>query len=231
MSEGTATRPGKHSVTARQTARKEFDRWAGSYDRSWLNEIVFFPSIRACQEEIYRWQQARGGGPYRILDVGCGTGNQLSLLARDDDAEMLVGLDYSPVMVSQFAEKIRVSPAARERVHAVHGDSERLPFADASFDVLTCCNSFHHYPHQPAVIREFRRVLRPGGMALLIDGFRDNVVGWVVFDVIVTLAERDVHHAPWSSVRKWFQQAGLRDIRQRKMNVLAPLLITTGFAT
>jgi ubiquinone/menaquinone biosynthesis C-methylase UbiE len=113
----------------------------------------------------------------------------------------------------------------------VHGDSERLPFADASFDVLTCCNSFHHYPHQPAVIREFRRVLRPGGMALLIDGFRDNVVGWVVFDVIVTLAERDVHHAPWSSVRKWFQQAGLRDIRQRKMNVLAPLLITTGFAT
>lgn len=106
------------------------------------------------------------------------------------------------------------------------GDSERLPFADESFDVVTCCNSFHHYPHQAAVIRGFQRVLRPGGLLVLVDGFRDNVIGWLVFDVGVALAEGKVHHAAWSDVRGMIQAAGFSTLRQRKLNVLAPLLVS-----
>lgn len=209
---------------ARATARAEFDRWALTYERSWLNEIIFFPCVRACQEEILRWQERRGGGGYRMLDVGCGTGKLLAVQARDDDAEILVGLDYSPVMVAKFREQIRAADVG-ERLFAVHGDSERLPFADETFDVLTCCNSFHHYPHQAAVVREFRRVLRPGGLLLLLDGFRDNVVGWVVFDVGVTTIEKNVHHVSWRDARRMIWDAGFRDIRQRKMNVFAPVLV------
>jgi SAM-dependent methyltransferase len=111
-------------------------------------------------------------------------------------------------------------------MHAVCADSERLPFADGAFDVVTCCNSFHHYPHQAAAVAGFRRVLRPGGMLVLIDGFRDNVVGWVVFDVFVERIEKHVHHASWSEVRGMIESAGFSKLDQRKLNVLAPLLVS-----
>lgn len=208
----------------RSSARTQFDQWAHRYDRSRLNELVFFPSIRICLEEIERWQRFRGRGEFQMLDVGCGTGTLLQSVARLPESGQLVGLDYSPVMVRRCAEKLAANPAA-DRLHVVVGDSERLPFADQSFDVVTCCNSFHHYPHQAEVIRTFRRVLKPSGLLILIDGFRDNVIGWVVFDVGVAFVERNVHHARWSELHDWITEAGFATLRQRKVNVLAPLLV------
>ncbi len=237
----------------RRHARAHFDRWALDYDRSRLNELVFFPTMRACQEELVRWQAGRatgvnlaapatGGGangnggletvrraapPFRMLDVGCGTGTLLSLVARDPSAEQLVGVDYSPVMVRRFAEKIADSPYAA-KLQAIQADAERLPFAAASFDVVTCCNSFHHYPHQANVIGGVRRVLRPGGLFVLVDGFRDNFLGWLIFDAVVAHVERNVHHATWRQVRDMLRDAGFNEVHQRKLNVLAPLLVTVG---
>jgi len=49
----------------------------------------------------------------------------------------------------------------------VQGDAERLPFADGDFDVVLCCDSFHHYPNPRAVLAQFARVLQPGGILLL----------------------------------------------------------------
>jgi len=216
--------PHRHAVI-RRAARDQFDRWAHSYDRSWLNELVFLPTVRVCQEELFRWRTLRGAKSFQLLDVGCGTGTLLLVLASQPEAELLVGLDYSPVMIDYLTAKIATSPAA-SKLHAVQGDSERLPFADESFDVLTCCHSFHHYPHQRAVMAEFQRVLRPGGALILVDGFRDNVVGWVVFDVGVKLFEENIHHAAWSEVRAWVREAGFSTCQQRKLNVLVPLLVT-----
>lgn len=221
------SRGAEHRERVKRRARAHFDSWAASYDHSLLNQIVFYPTIRTCQEEIVRWQQQRGPAPYGLLDVGCGTGTLLSMLAADPHAEQLVGLDYSPEMVRRAADKCAGCDPQR-RLEIVHADAEHLPFADGAFDILTCCNSFHHYPHPAAVINGFWRVLRPGGLLILIDGFRDNVIGWVVFDVFVAAIERHVRHLPWSEFRKLIEQAGFRELRQRKMNVLAPLLVNVG---
>lgn len=207
----------------RRVARDQFDKWAVGYDRSRLNELVFFPSIRICLEEMARWQQDRAGAPFRMLDVGCGTGRLLATVARQPAAELLVGLDYSPVMIARLTEKSAAHEAGR--MHAVVADAERLPFADQSFDVVTCCNSFHHYPHQAAAVAGFARVLRPGGLLVLVDGFRDNVIGWLVFDFGVANIEKNVHHASWSETRTMIHAAGFRTLRQRKLNIFAPLLV------
>lgn len=220
---------GDSSDTAKQTARQQFARWSRSYDRSFLNELVFFPSIRRCQEEIVRWQAARGPRDFDALDVGCGTGTLLTLLARDGHARRLVGLDFAPEMARLAAEKFAAGPHAR-KLFAINADAERLPLADASFDVITCCNSFHHYPHQAAVLAGFRRALRPGGLCVVIDGFRDNVIGWVIFDVGVETIEKHVHHASWSEMRQMLEQARFSRITQAKMNVLAPLLVNVAIA-
>lgn len=222
--ESLGTHTAARSTHMKQHARAHFESWALSYDRSRLNELVFYPSVRACQEEITRWQVSRGDKPFRMIDVGCGTGSLLALLARDSRAELLVGLDYTDAMIRRAAEKFADSEYAN-KLRAVRGDSERLPFPDRSFDVVTCCNSFHHYPHQADAVRGFRRVLRPGGLLVLIDGFRDNVIGWLVFDVGVALVEKHVHHAGWSELRKMIIDAGFAELHQRKKNVLAPLLV------
>jgi ubiquinone/menaquinone biosynthesis C-methylase UbiE len=227
---GAPAPPGTEAVTTRRArfkhqARAEFDKWALSYDRSLLNELIFYPSLRTCQQEIARWQARRSTRPFRMLDIGCGTGSLLALISHNPQAELLVGLDFARVMVRQATDKFARSEQAG-KLHAVQGDSERLPFPSQTFDVVTCCNSFHHYPHQAQAVREFRRVLRPGGLLVLIDGFRDNVIGWVVFDVGVASVEKHVHHASWSELHRMLvHDADFAALHQRKVNVFAPLLV------
>lgn len=73
-----------------------------------------------------------------------------------------------------------------------------------------------------------RRVLVPGGRLLLVDGFRDNAIGWFVFDVIAARLKKNIHHASWQSLQKLFETAGFINIYRRKTNLLLPLLATVG---
>ncbi|HUU82853.1 MAG TPA: class I SAM-dependent methyltransferase [Phycisphaerae bacterium] len=219
---------GLDPVRAKRQAREQFEAWAETYDRSPLNRFLFRPSHVVFMEEVARWHAERKRD-FVVLDVGCGTGTFVGLLAASRWPVRVVGLDYAPTMCAAAAGKV----AACGLGHAAQftaGDSEHLPFADGSFDLITCSNSFHHYPHQQVVVSEMRRLLRPGGRLIIIDGFRDNVIGWFVFDVIIHRVEQDVYHAPWSVIQEYFVQAGLRGIRRRKFNLWFPLLATIGDA-
>ncbi|NLX13201.1 MAG: class I SAM-dependent methyltransferase [Phycisphaerales bacterium] len=179
-------------------------------------------------EELYGWRKTKDT-PFDLLDIGCGTGTFAGMLAGSELPARIVGLDYAPAMCRVAEEKARRA-GVEDRLRFVAADSEHLPFADASFDAVTCSNSFHHYPHQQAVVCEMRRVLRPGGRLMLIDGFRDNIIGWVAFDVIIGAVEKEVHHAPWTEIDGYFRTAGFRDIRRRKFNFWMPVLLTMGVA-
>ncbi|NLX21008.1 MAG: class I SAM-dependent methyltransferase [Phycisphaerae bacterium] len=218
----------KTGHTMKSIARHEFESWAETYDRSLLHRFLFQPSYRMFLEELQGWR-GETAEPFDLLDIGCGTGTLGAMLALSLLPARVVGLDYAAGMCRVAREKACKAHVA-DRLRFVTADSEHLPFADGSFDVVTCSNSFHHYPHQQAVIHDIRRVLRPGGRLLLIDGFRDNIVGWVVFDVIITAVEKQVHHAPWSKIHEYFETAGFRQIRRRKFNFWFPLLLTVGEA-
>lgn len=220
---------GLDPARAKAQARREFESWAGTYDRSVLHYFLFGPSYAVLAEEIGRWYRERLPESFAVLDVGCGTGTLAGIVAGANWPASVVGLDYAPAMCEQAAGKARAAGLDRG-ARFVAGDSEHLPFAEASFDVITCSNSFHHYPHQQAVITEMRRLLRPGGRLILVDGFRDNVMGWVIFDVIIGRIEKDVYHAPWPVVHGYFERAGLGSIRRRKFNLIFPLLATIGDA-
>ncbi len=218
--------PNARSLEMKSRARRQFEAWSSTYDRSILHHFLFRPSYAAALREIGQWYTEHLR-PFRVLDVGCGTGTLTGLLAASPWPVEAVGMDYSPGMCVQAATKAaRAGLSGTARF--VAGDSEHLPFADGTFDVVTCSNSFHHYPQQDAVVREMRRVLGPSGRLVLIDGFRDNVIGWVTFDVLIKLAESAVRHATWQETHRYFVDAGFRTIRRRKISFWLPLLVTVG---
>ena len=105
------------------------------------------------------------GADAAVLDVGCGPGTITVGLARR--AGRVVGLDTSAEMVEAASEF-----AARERVSNVTfevGSAYELPFGDGSFDVACAHQVLQHLSDPVAALREFRRVLRPGGLVAVRD--------------------------------------------------------------
>jgi SAM-dependent methyltransferase len=92
----------------------------------------------------------------RILDVGCGTGANLQMLSQFGAAE---GVDVS----SEALEFCRARGLAKVK----QGAAETLPYEDASFDLVTGLDVVEHLDDDLSGLREMRRVLRPGGRALL----------------------------------------------------------------
>jgi len=117
----------------------------------------------------------------RILDIGTGTGQSLYDIA-DVNAGDFYGLDLSVEMLSSFAKKLMLRPAASP-ISLIVGDAHMLPFVDDCFDVLLCLRTMQ-YLRLPEVIKEFHRALRFGGHCLIavvtvhdddVDDFRNSI--------------------------------------------------------
>jgi SAM-dependent methyltransferase len=100
----------------------------------------------------------------RVLDVGCGRGGTVFVLHQFFAAKTITGLDLSSSAIA-FCRAHHRYPEVRFQ----EGDAERLPFADASFDVVTNIESSLCYPDIRAFYAEVFRVLTPGGYFLYTD--------------------------------------------------------------
>lgn len=201
-------------------ATHEFTRWSENYDRSILQLLLFRPAHRAIIRNI---RDRFGEKPIRILDVGCGTGVFAARIREALPSAEVWGVDLVSGMLNRGAERWS---RHRDHVTPIQGDSERLPFASGAFDVVTCANSFHHYPNQGRAVREMHRVLKPTGRLMLVDGYRDRPYGWFIYDVCVAGVEGAVHHASSRRFRELFHAAGFIQVAQKVHHGFAPFLLT-----
>ncbi len=98
----------------------------------------------------------------RVLDLATGVGAMAHRLLEAYPGIDLVGVDLS-------ATQLRAAKRNHPRLAVVRADATRLPFADATFDRVYCSWLLEHVPSPPAVLREVRRVLRPGGYCQFIE--------------------------------------------------------------
>ena len=101
----------------------------------------------------------------KVLEVSCGHGGGSSYLARTMKPGSYTGLDLNPAGI-EFCKKRHASLPVLE---FVHGDAQKLPFPDESFDAVVNVEASHLYPDTPAFLAEVARVLRPGGVFLYAD--------------------------------------------------------------
>ena len=129
----------------------EYRKMAEVEDRMWYYRAL---------HRLVTWALTRElGSDGSVLDAGCGTGGLLRFMRATQPAWQLSGVDLSPL----------ACPLAQERSGAtiVQGSVAQLPFANESFDALTSCDVLCQLAEPATALREFHRVLRPGGWIVL----------------------------------------------------------------
>ncbi|HYF14379.1 MAG TPA: bifunctional demethylmenaquinone methyltransferase/2-methoxy-6-polyprenyl-1,4-benzoquinol methylase UbiE [Phycisphaerales bacterium] len=105
----------------------------------------------------------------RVLDVACGTGDLTQEFARTAAADV-VGLDFTREMLDIAGQKrTRLAEELKRKVSYVEGDAQRLPFADATFHVVSIAFGIRNILEPDVALREFARVLRPGGRLIVLE--------------------------------------------------------------
>lgn len=136
----------------------EVERYRYSEYAPWMPGLMGFAEFRGA----------------RLLEIGCGMGTDLLQFARG--GAHCVGIDLTPrsIEISQHRFRLYGSDGA-----FMISDGEQLPFRDGSFDVVYSNGVLHHTPDTEGAIREVHRVLRPGGVAIVMLYHRNSLNYWV----------------------------------------------------
>jgi len=102
----------------------------------------------------------------RVLEVGPGAGGHSALFAKY--GAVMTSLDITPARARATEAKFRLMGERAGHCHAVNGDSETLPFADGTFDIVYSNGVLHHTLDTEKAIAEVLRVLKPGGQAVIM---------------------------------------------------------------
>jgi ubiquinone/menaquinone biosynthesis C-methylase UbiE len=123
---------------------------APAYNLPILQEWVYRPAHDEVVAQLRDHQSAR------VADIACGTGILADRIQRDLHPEAVYGVDMSEGMLKQAQSR-------SSEIDWRRGPAEQLPFDDDALDAVVTTSAFHFFD-QPAALREFHRVLAPGGL-------------------------------------------------------------------
>jgi ubiquinone/menaquinone biosynthesis C-methylase UbiE len=179
--------------------------WAApAYNLPVLQQWVYRPA----HDEVIA--QLRAHSSARVADIACGTGILADRIERELHPAEVYGVDMSEGMLNQ-------ARARSTGVQWLRGPAEQLPFDDGSLDAVVTTSAFHFFD-QPSALRDFHRVLAPGGLAAvstlsarqrLLQG--PSTSRWKV-----------AHHPSPAEMRRLFEGAGFTVDEQHR--VRRPLL-------
>lgn len=133
--------------------------------------------LDVAMNDLDRLIQDRAASYPVIVDVGCGAGQSLRRLRERFSPELIVGIDIDLNMLTLSTDETRDCDMP---IALVQGTSTDLGLADDSVDMLFCHQTFHHLPDQQSAIREFHRVLKPGGLLLFAESTRTFIHSWII---------------------------------------------------
>jgi phosphatidylethanolamine/phosphatidyl-N-methylethanolamine N-methyltransferase len=160
-----------------QAVIRTYRRYAPVYDR--LYGAVLEPGRRALTDAVASL------APRSLLEVGVGTG---LTLARYPAKARVVGIDISAEMLQVARERISHLGAGNVRLECMN--AEAMTFEDATFDCVVLPYVLSVTPNPARLVREVRRVCRPGGTILLLNHFSGSRTWWLLESAVRPIAAK-----------------------------------------
>lgn len=156
----------------RKNIGKLFDRIAWRYDG--INHLL---SVHI--DKLWRRQAVRMMQPAQeVLDVAIGTGDMAIEIMRQGKAQHITGIDLSREMMAIGKQK---TDKKNYNVDFLYASAQEMPFADNSFDAVTCTYGCRNFQDVDAGLREFHRVLKPGGQLVILEFSQptNRIIRWL----------------------------------------------------
>ena len=198
----TELAPGLHSRTGIDIDPLAYDRYTGRWSRLFVPDTIAAASVRQGE---------------KVLDMSTGTGEAaIGLLSMIGGPGTVIGADISPEMARAARQRV-----SNGRYLPVAADGQELPFRSRCFDAVICQLGLQFYPDPARGLGEFRRVLRPEGIAsVCVHAEPDRTPIWSFLAEAIArhLPEnRDILMASWSlsdakRLEELFRAAGFSDV-------------------
>ena len=172
---------------------------APAYNLPFLQQWVYRPA----HDEVVG--QLRAHSSARVADIACGTGILADRIERDLHPAQVYGVDMSEGMLNQ-------ARARSTDVQWLRGPAEQLPFDDGALDAVVTTSAFHFFD-QPAALREFHRVLSPGGLAAVSTLSARQFLP----QRPATSRWKAAHHPSAAEMRRLFEDAGFTVAEQHRV--------------
>ena len=166
------------------------------YDR-WINPLFWTAPMRDAALALARLDDPA----LEVVDVGAGTGFATEAIVRTVAPERVTMLDQSPHQLARAGRRPALAACRR-----LQGDAEALPFRDDAFDRYVSAGSIEYWPEPQRGIAEAYRVLRPGGVGVVIGPVRPaGRLARALADAWMLFPAEDEYRA-------WFERAGFTDV-------------------
>ena len=149
--------------------RGMFTRIAGMYDR--LNRMQSLGLDVVWRKRALACLARTSPSPHRILDLATGTADFAIAAARRFPSARVTGVDLTPAMLEVGRRKVEAAGFA-DRIALEEGNACALACPEGSFDAVLCAFGFRNFPDRAKALREVARVLKPGGLLLVLELFR-----------------------------------------------------------
>ena len=201
---GPLTNYGNNLENSAQMAFDEYSLSATLYDR------CLTPLLKKFRTDIRTVIQHRGHR--RVLDICCGTGDQLRLL--ESGTEELVGIDNSEAMLS----RARKNCGERTILHLT--DATQLDFPVGYFDCAILSFALHdkHPTQRDLIFSEARKVVAQGGSLIVTDYSKEHtgINGFLLGDVVIPVVERLAGKDHYRNYLSWQRDGGIEAFLQRR---------------
>jgi phosphatidylethanolamine/phosphatidyl-N-methylethanolamine N-methyltransferase len=179
---------------------------------AWMYDFTFGPTLHAGRIQSIQRMGIKAGD--RVLEVGVGTGINASLYPADC---VVTGIDLSEPMLEKARERVVRKGLSNIRLLAM--DAADLKFPDNSFDIVYAPYVISVVPDPVAVVREMRRVCRPGGRMVILNHFRgtNRLGAWL--DRVISPLTVHIGFKSDLDLPAFLAQAELKPVSIEKVNV------------
>jgi ubiquinone/menaquinone biosynthesis C-methylase UbiE len=178
-----------------------------------VDTLNTLPDIQVIKDRMIDRLRLRPG--QRVLEVGCGTGDDARRLAElVGPSGQVVGIDFSETMVEEARARAKESGLP---VEFHQGDACRLDLPDAGFDACRTERVLLHIPEPAAAVAEMVRVTRPGGRVVVFDGDMDTIVVdhpdlETTRRIMTAMADKLAHGRIGRQLPRLLRDAGLEEV-------------------